>query len=140
MTRLLLGLVGVVTLGYGGWLLADDSLADLRNLALWLVVGVVVHDFVLAPLVLLGGGLVGRLLPSVASGPVAAGLVVLGTVTVMAVPVLGSFGAIEANPSLLDRSYWAGWWVLAGLVALGIGLGTAGRIVATRRRHAAPRA
>ena len=50
--------------------------------------------------------------------PVAAALVVLGATTLLAVPVLGRFGARPDNPTLLDRDYPAGWLALAGVVVL----------------------
>ena len=37
------------------------------------------------------------------------GLVVWGGLTVMAIPVLGRFGALAANPTLLDRPYLTSW-------------------------------
>ena len=54
----------------------------------------------------------------------------LGSVTLLAVPVLGRFGARADNPTLLDRDYIAGWLVLAGLVAVGVAAGT---LVRSRR-------
>ena len=44
------------------------------------------------------------------------GLVVLGTVTVTAIPVLGDFGARPDNLTLLPRNYVLGWFVFAALV------------------------
>ena len=41
--------------------------------------------------------------------PAAAAFVVLGSVTLLAIPVLGRFGARPDNPTLLDRHYVAGW-------------------------------
>ena len=49
----------------------------------------------------------------------AGGLVVLGTVTLMAVPVLGGWGANADNPTILDRNYAAGWLVVAGVTIAG---------------------
>ena len=40
--------------------------------------------------------------------PAVAGLVVLGSVTLLAIPVLGRFGARADNPTLLDRHYGVG--------------------------------
>jgi hypothetical protein len=121
-TRLLLGALGVAVAAYGAWLLlhqgADNSWADLAHTAAWLAGGVVLHDFVLVPLTLLLGLALIRLLPSNLRAPVAGGLVVLGTVTLMAVPVLGGWGANVDNPTILDRNYTAGWLVVAGVTIL----------------------
>jgi hypothetical protein len=85
-----------------------------------------------APVVLLLVVVGGRLLPAAWRGPAAAGLVVLGSVTLLAVPVLGSFGARPDNPTLLDRDYWAGWAGIAGLTLLGTAL--AGGLARRRTR------
>ena len=83
---------------------------------MWLVAGVVVHDAVLAPVVVMLFALpVGRW-----KGPFAAGLVVLGTLSVTAIPVLSGQGERPDNPSLLDRPYWTGWLVVVGLTAVGV--------------------
>ena len=126
----LVGLGGLAGL-YGAYLLLSRQDTD-GNLAVatWLVGGVVLHDFVLVPVVLLLLAVGARLVPGTARRAVAAGLVVLGSVTLLAVPVLGRFGARPDNPTLLDRSYGLGWLVLAGLVALAVATAT---LVGSRR-------
>lgn len=116
--RVLLGALGVATAAYGAWLLLGFDLPDLVDAVVWLAAGVVLHDFVLVPLTLLAGWLLSSLLPAGRRAPVVAGLVVLGTLTLMAVPVLGGFGARADNPTVLDRDYATGWLVLVGLTAL----------------------
>jgi len=113
----ILGAVGAVELLAGG---PRDTLAAV----VWLAGGVAVHDFVLAPLVVALGVLATRLVPAWGRSPAVAAAVVLGAVTLMAVPVLGRFGARPDNPTLLDRPYIAGWLVFAGLV-LGCAFGWA---------------
>ncbi|MGY2874256.1 hypothetical protein ACVW00_001446 [Marmoricola sp. URHA0025 HA25] len=54
-------------------------------------------------------------------GPVVTGAVVLGTVTLVAIPVLGRFGARADNPTLLDRNYLLGWLVVATLTVVLVG-------------------
>ncbi|GEP40057.1 hypothetical protein NPS01_37200 [Nocardioides psychrotolerans] len=119
MTRVLLVVVGVLLGAYGAWLLLSRQDTD-GNIATgtWLVAGVLLHDFLLVPVVLVVMGLGSRLLPGAWSAPVAVGVVVLGSLTLVAVPVLGRFGARSDNPTLLDRPYVAGWLVLAALVAV----------------------
>jgi hypothetical protein len=117
-TRLALGAVGVVIGLVGLRDLLEQGLHNARATAVWLVGGVVLHDGVvaLAAIVVVGLGtrLPGRLRPYAA-----AAFVVLGSVTLAAVPVLGRFGARADNPTLLDRNYVAGWLLLAGLVCVG---------------------
>lgn len=116
--RILLGAAGVALGAYGAWLLLDrQESAQVVEVALWFLVGVLVHDAVVAPLTLLVGAALPRLLPRAARAPVVVGLVVVATVTVVAVPVLGRFGVRPDNPTLLDRPYVAGWAVLVGIVA-----------------------
>jgi hypothetical protein len=125
-TRLLLGALGVAVAAYGAWLLLQEGVdhggADLVDTGVWLAGGVVLHDFVLVPLTLLLGLALVRLLPAGLRAPVAGGLVVLGTVTLMAVPVLGGWGANADNPTILDRNYPVGWLVVAGATMLVVAL------------------
>jgi hypothetical protein len=56
---------------------------------------------------------------------VTAGLVVLGTLTLMAVPVLGGWGTNSDNPTILNRDYSTGWLVVATLTVAGVLTGLA---------------
>ncbi len=115
--RDLLAAFGVLAGGYGAWLLLSRQDSDqLTNAAIWLIVGVVLHDGVIALLTLALAAAVVPRVPVPARAPVAVGFVVLGTATLFAVPVLGRFGARPDNATLLDRNYTAGWLVLSGLV------------------------
>jgi hypothetical protein len=130
--RLLVGALGVLVGLYGAWLLVSrQDRTQLVGAAKWLVAGVVLHDFVLAPLTLVLVAGAARLLPASHRAPAAVGLVVLGSVTLLAIPVLGSFGAQVHNPSLLDRRYVLGWLVLAALTVACV-------LVAGARRRRTP--
>jgi hypothetical protein len=129
-SRLALGAVGVLCGVYGGWLVVSRG-HDLLNAVLWLAGGVLLHDAVLSLVVLTVGAVALRVVPRTARAPVAVGFVVLGSVTLLAVPVLGRFGARADNPTLLDRNYLAGWLVLAALTVLGV---VAASLVRSRRR------
>ena len=124
MTRWLVGSLGVAAGVYGAWLLWDRGWDNLVAAATWLVAGVVLHDGVLAPVVLLLCLAGTRTLPRAARGPAAAGLVVLGSVTLLAVPVLGRFGARPDNPTLLDRNYALGWVLLTVATLAGVAVAT----------------
>lgn len=130
--RVVLGAVGVLVTAYGAFLLLSrQDLGQLVGAAVWLASGVVLHDFVLAPVVI---GLVGAgalVTPDRARVPVVAGLVVLGSTTLLAIPVLGRFGARADNATLLDRDYGAGWLAFAGLVLLAVVVST---LLRARRR------
>jgi membrane protease YdiL (CAAX protease family) len=120
-----LGLVGVAAGLYGSWLLLSRQSGDqLVSAAGWLVGGVVLHDFVLAPVVLVAVAVAGRLAPRPVRAPAAVLLVVIGSVTLVAVPVLGAFGRRADNASLLDRDYWTGWLVLVGVLVVLVAVGS----------------
>ena len=128
--RFSLGAVGVVLALVGVWHLLGNGFADLAATVAWLVGGVVAHDALIAPLVvLLGVGLLPRL-PSWGRGPAVAGFVVLLTVTLTAVPVLGRFGAKPDDPWLLPRPYGALWLAFALVVVAAV----VGASVLRRRR------
>ncbi|MGY0538988.1 hypothetical protein ACW14X_15860 [Nocardioides sp. YJ-D4] len=109
-------LLGAVGMAYGAWLLVSrQDLGQIVEVVLWLAAAVVIHDGILAPVVLGLGWLGGRLLPrAVARGAVTV-LVLLGPATLIAIPVLGRFGAKRDNPTLLDRDYTQGLLVFAAL-------------------------
>lgn len=133
--RIVLVTCGVLAAAYGARSLLGEAPRDLLDAALWLGGGVVLHDFVLAPLVLLGALALRRCLPYTWRAPLVVVAIVLGSLTLVAIPVLGRFGARPDNPSLLDRPYVAGW---LGLLALGLLL-AAGHVLAQRVRAATSR-
>jgi hypothetical protein len=132
--RAAIAALGVAVGGYGAWLLLSrQDLDQLTNAAVWLVAGVVLHDGVLALATLLVAAVVLPLLPRAARAPAVVGSVVLGSVTLLAVPVLGRFGARPDNATLLDRHYLAGWAVLAGLTAVAV---VVAAVLRSRAEHA----
>jgi hypothetical protein len=129
--RAAIGAVGVVIGLFGAWfLLTRQDLDQLTSAAVWLVAGVVLHDGLIATVTLVVAAVAPRLLPRASRAPAVVGLVVLGSVTLLAVPVLGRYGARPDNATLLDRDYTAGWLVLAGLTVVGVVVAT---LVRTRR-------
>lgn len=116
---------------FGAYSLLRLGVSNLAWAVAWLIGGVVVHDAVLAPLVIGAWAFGIRALPVRVRPPLVAGLVVLGAVTLLAIPVLGRFGALPDNPSLLDRPYGLGWLAFAGLVVVGMAVAYG---VARRRR------
>ncbi|GGR47275.1 hypothetical protein J2S40_003805 [Nocardioides luteus] len=108
-------LVGTAGMAYGAWLLLSrQDLGQIAEVVVWLAAAVVIHDGLLAPAVLGLGWVGGRLLPRpVARGAVTV-LVLLGPILLVAVPVVGRFGAKADNPTLLDRDY------VQGLVAVAV--------------------
>lgn len=117
-SRVLVAAPGLLMGLYGLYLLLDLGGENLVATAVWAAAGVVAHDAFLAPVVLLAWLAAGRVLPSSARAPAAVTLIMLGTLTVVAIPVLGRFGARPDNPSLLDRDYVGAWFAIAALALL----------------------
>ena len=118
MIRWLLGLSALPVAGYGGWLLLSrQDLDQLTNAGLWLVSGVVAHDVVISGVVIVSG-LALALLPARSQAPAAVALVVVGSLSLVAIPVLGGFGEISDNPTHLDRPYVAAWLAVVGVAAV----------------------
>ena len=118
-TRWLLGGLGVALGAYGAWLaLTRQDAGQLVEIAVWLAAGVVLHDVVVAGVVLAGVAVGRRVLPRPWHAPATLALVVWGGVTLMAVPVLGRFGARPDNPTLLDRPYLGAWAALSALAVV----------------------
>jgi hypothetical protein len=131
--RIALGAAGISVAGWGVWTLLTNQRPDqLIAAATWLAGGVVAHDFILAPVVLGAGWLLLRLPPPWVRGPATAGAVILGTATLVALPVLGGWGRRADNPSLLPRDYWSGWVAVATIVAIGVV--AAAMVVRSRQR------
>lgn len=130
-TRVAIGSIGVLGGLYGAYLVLSRG-HDLLNLVLWLAGGVVLHDAVLSMSVIAIGALVFRVVPDIAKAPVTVGFVVLGSLTLLAVPVLGKFGERSDNVTLLDRNYVVGWLVVAGLTIVSV---TVASVVRSRRKQ-----
>lgn len=125
------GAGGVLCGLYGAWLLLTRTDTDqLVSAGVWLAGGVLLHDAVLAPAVVVLGVVAARLLPGAVRAPLAVVAVVVGSVTLLALPVL--LGREPDNPTLLDRDYTTGWLVLASLV---VAVVACGRLVQERRRR-----
>jgi len=135
VSRLLLGAAGLAAAAYGGWLLWEQR-DDAVSLGLWLAGGVLLHDAVLSPLLVAGGLVLARFVPEQWRVPVVVAVVVWGSITLLAIPVLGEFGALPDNPTLLDRPYLTTWAVLTAVLAAGV---VAAALVVRRRAERKPR-
>jgi hypothetical protein len=123
--------LGVVAFGLIGLL---NHLPDASNWALWFVGGLLVHDGVIVPTVAVVSVLLGWLLP-VRVLPVVQGVLVVAVVLVLvSIPVVGGWGRLANNPSLLPLDYGRNLSVVLGLVA------AVGALLVLRalRRSAAP--
>lgn len=117
--RIALGVVGVVTLGYGaGRLLLGLPVATLLVLGAWLLVALLLHHGVLQP-ALLGIGVALQRVPDRARGVLQAVLIMVGIVTIVAVPLLlRQFSQPPAKAMLLQH-YAVNLAVLVVIIAGG---------------------
>lgn len=103
VARLLTGVIGLSLMGVGASLLLD--VRDLPGVLVWLGGAVVLHDVLIAPLVLLIGWVLVR---GGVRGPVRGALLVAGALTAVALPVLLRPGK-PANSSVLPLDYPRNW-------------------------------
>ncbi len=128
VTRLLTGVAGLALMGVGASLLLD--VPDLTGVLVWLGGAVVLHDALIAPLVLLIGLVLVR---GGARGPVRGALLVAGALTAVALPVLLRPGK-PANSSVLPLDYPRNWLLTLVAVATVTALVLAARRTRRRRR------
>jgi hypothetical protein len=119
--RVAVGAAGVALMGVGASLLVH--VRDVPGVLVWLGGAVVLHDAVIAPVVLLSGLLLVR---GGVRGPARGGLLVAGALTAVALPVLLRPGR-TANPSVLPLDYPRNWLIALAVVATVTALWAAGR-------------
>ncbi|MGB2919898.1 MAG: hypothetical protein WA944_07955 [Mycobacterium sp.] len=114
--RVLLVVAGIAVGAYGAVLVWDFSPTVLVRIAVWVAVAVVVHDFVFAPLCA-AVGLTGRsLIPVRWQAPAAVAALCSVVLVVLAIPVYSKPGARPDNPTVLDRDYALGLWIMIAAV------------------------
>jgi hypothetical protein len=131
--RTVLGAAGLALMGLGLYLLVTGG--QFKDVALWLAGAVVLHDLLIAPLVL-AAGLLLALLP--ARGLLRGALVTAGCLTAIALPVLLAPGT-PRNPSVLPLDYPRNWLLSLAAVAAVTGAVLAGRRLRGRRARARER-
>ncbi len=130
--RLTLGALGVAGVLWGARLLSDDGADRLRSTALWLVGVVVLHDAVLAPVVVVLGVVATRTLPHRHRAVAAVTFLIWGTLTLAVANVLSGLGGKPDMDSLLNRPYVSAWLVLT-VVVLGVAIAAA--VIRTREHR-----
>lgn len=123
MTLLRTGLIALGTLvaAYGAFVLVTRQDGDrVVDAATWLVAGVVLHDALLAPVTIGVTLLAWRLVPAPWWRPAAVALVVVGPLSLLAIPVLGEYGALPDDPGLLERPYLASWLVVVAVTGCAV--------------------
>ena len=133
--RRVVGTVGVFVILYGGLqVLLNLEAASPFGLAAFLLAVAVLDDLVLVPLAIGAGWVVSRALPRNARQPVVAALVVLGGLTLVALPFALSPARGGESGTLLTEPYARNLLMLAAVLAIGAALGVTARL-ARRRNH-----
>lgn len=135
--RLLLALPGVAAIVWGVLLLLDRP-DGLVSVLVWAGGAVLVHDLVVAPLTVVVGLGLGRLLPPATRAPTLLLLAGWALVTVAVSAVLSGQGGKPDNPTLLTGDYPLAWGVATILVALAVGTLVVVGVRQERRRTSAP--
>jgi hypothetical protein len=109
--------VGWAVIGWGVVGIFRHSL-DTRpaNLAKFVVGGALLHDLLVAPLVILAGVLLARAVPGRARGPVQAALAVSAIVALFAWPLVRAYGLAAHNPTSLPHNYALNLAIVLGIV------------------------
>jgi NADH:ubiquinone oxidoreductase subunit 6 (subunit J) len=114
--RILLMAAGLAGGLYGAWLLWQFPVETMIRIAIWAGAGVVLHDFVFAPLCA-AFGFAGR---AIVRGrwwkPVTVAALCTAVLVLLAIPVYTRPGAHADNVTVLDRNYPLGLWVSLAIV------------------------
>ena len=84
------------------------------NLARFVVGGALLHDLIIAPLIIGAGVLLARAVPGRARAVVQGALAVSGIVALFSYPLVRGFGLAANNPTSLPHNYAAGLLVVLG--------------------------
>lgn len=108
---------GWAVIGFGLRGIFENSL-DTRpaNLARFVIGGALIHDLVVAPLVILAGVAVARTVPHRARSVVQGALVVSGVLALFSYPLVRAYGLAANNPTSLPHNYAANLLVVLGVV------------------------
>ena len=136
--RLALGGVGVALLGYGVYgLFNEQVIKDRAAVGEWLVVGVIGHDFLLAPVVYVLCAIAFRFTSARWRGRLAALLLVGGSLFLISIPALVRQG-LNRNTTVLPLDYARNLSVLLAVLVAAMALYSG--VDAVRRRAATKKA
>lgn len=114
-------LAGVLMALWGLWLMRDFHTGQLRSAGVWVLGGIVLHDGILAPLVVLYAFIHFKAIPRYARKPATIGLILWGTISVAVFNVLIGKGGKPDNHTVLNRPYVTTWLVMTVVLALLVG-------------------
>ncbi|MFF4426301.1 hypothetical protein ACFY04_36980 [Streptomyces sp. NPDC001549] len=113
--RYVMGGFGLVCAAWGGYLLLQQP--EPLRIAAWLGGAVVVHDGLVAPVVMAIAALVAAVAGPRLHGVMRGALIVAGSLTAIALPPLLRPGGV-ANPTVLPLDYLRNWLLALAAIAL----------------------
>jgi hypothetical protein len=114
--RVALGVLGIALGLYGASLLWENPVEVLIRIVIWAAAGVVLHDFVFAPLSAAAGLAGRRLVPQSWWPPIVVAALCSAVLALLAIPVFSRPGAHADNMTVLDRDYPLGLWLSLAVV------------------------
>jgi hypothetical protein len=118
--RITLIVLGLIVGAYGAVLVWENPPVIIIRIAVWALVGVVLHDAVFAPLCVALGFAGRRLIPGTWWTPIAVAAFCSVVLVFLAIPVYGKPGMRPDNMTVLDRNYPLGLSISLGVVWLGL--------------------
>ncbi|PZS29133.1 MAG: hypothetical protein DLM59_13240 [Pseudonocardiales bacterium] len=132
--RIALGTIGFLGIGYGVFrILGNQSVSQPLKLAPWLIGAIVLHDFVLTPIVLSIGLVLTRFVEPRARRYIQGGLVTGALVTAIAIPLIYRRGKNLPGKALLERNYAANLALIIAMIAAVTAAAYAVRVMRDRR-------
>ena len=118
--RVALVVLGVAIGAYGASLVWENPPVIIMRILVWALIGLVLHDFVFAPVCVALGFAGRRLIRGRWWPPVAVAAFCSVVLVFLAIPVYGKPGMRPDNMTVLDRDYPVGLWVSLAVVWLGL--------------------
>jgi hypothetical protein len=119
-TNVLRGLLILTGIGFGLWglwLMRAFTRQQLTSEGFWLAGGVVLHDAVLAPIVVVIGFAASRVLPGHFRSSTATAFLLWGTLTIAFLPILSGEGGKAGNHTILGKPYVLSWLIMTAVLA-----------------------
>ncbi|PZS18469.1 MAG: hypothetical protein DLM57_06325 [Pseudonocardiales bacterium] len=136
--RIGLGAVGTLGIGYGAYrLLGNPTVSKPMKLGEWLIGTLILHDFVLTPVVLAVGWLLTRVVRPRARRYVQGALVSGALVSVIAIPLIYRRGKGLPGKALLEQNYAAHLTLILGAIAAVTAVAYATRVIRDRQTQRA---
>jgi hypothetical protein len=117
--RIILAIAGIGLALFGVFRLGTEiPVHSLLVLALWMVAALAIHDGLLSPAVVTTGSLLRRYVPDPARRFLQIALIMIGLVTVIAIPMILLRGSQPAAKALLLRNYGVNLTLIISIVAM----------------------